>query len=345
MSIAPPNYTQIPNIILDRLSDLTGAQLKVMLLVCRETFGFHRQKTRSMKLAAIMSHTGLSKQGAISAIDVLVKDLGWVKKIEGNSGCVYEINIQKVADTTEKVKKFDHKGEDGRSKNLTEKVKKIDQGEVKKFDHSSNKDLSFKKTLKETPLTPQGEREEEGEEFEQIETPKKEFIHPVEKTDALFRNAELPPWRSRKGVNGLRKEFVEHFRDRMKEWSDDPNPSEANAKSVLISWENSSEQAKRDRLQLAWDDFEERRNREAQQQSAVQINPNDQERQERLAFIETLKPWIDCGKIKSTEYTEGQSVYAILADGRRVHERHIKWEIDLWLREERESFDEFNEIA
>ena len=40
---AGPNYTQVPNEIMDRLlPDLTGADLKVLLYLARWTFGFHR---------------------------------------------------------------------------------------------------------------------------------------------------------------------------------------------------------------------------------------------------------------------------------------------------------------
>ena len=40
---AGPNYTQVPNEIMDRwLPDLTGAELKILLYLARRTFGFHR---------------------------------------------------------------------------------------------------------------------------------------------------------------------------------------------------------------------------------------------------------------------------------------------------------------
>lgn len=43
--LAGPNYTQVPNDIMDRwLPDLTGAELKVLLYLARWTFGFHRDR-------------------------------------------------------------------------------------------------------------------------------------------------------------------------------------------------------------------------------------------------------------------------------------------------------------
>lgn len=43
MSEFKPNFTQIPNILLDDLMhDLTGGELRCLLYICRRTYGFHR---------------------------------------------------------------------------------------------------------------------------------------------------------------------------------------------------------------------------------------------------------------------------------------------------------------
>jgi hypothetical protein len=40
-----PNYTQVPDVILDELmANLTGAELKVLLYIVRRTFGFQKKR-------------------------------------------------------------------------------------------------------------------------------------------------------------------------------------------------------------------------------------------------------------------------------------------------------------
>ena len=44
MNELKPNFTQIPNVILDKLmSNLTDAELRVLMYICRRTYGFHRK--------------------------------------------------------------------------------------------------------------------------------------------------------------------------------------------------------------------------------------------------------------------------------------------------------------
>lgn len=83
MTIYKPNYTQIPNSILGDvkrgnvvdpglMATLEGAELKVLLAVCRLTFGYH-QETRRASLSMIKNMTGLSRQGVINASNSLEK--------------------------------------------------------------------------------------------------------------------------------------------------------------------------------------------------------------------------------------------------------------------------------
>ena len=72
-----PGYTQIPNEILDDLMpSLTGAQLKVLLLISRKTLGFHRD-CHAMSLSAIRSGTGLSENGVLESVRSL-EDSGFI---------------------------------------------------------------------------------------------------------------------------------------------------------------------------------------------------------------------------------------------------------------------------
>jgi hypothetical protein len=75
-----PNYTQLPNEILDRwLPALTGAEVKVLLYIARRTFGFHEQQAK-IGLRRICSGipgkdsgTGLHLETALAAVRGLEK--------------------------------------------------------------------------------------------------------------------------------------------------------------------------------------------------------------------------------------------------------------------------------
>lgn len=64
--LAPPNYTQIPNRILDFQARLKDAPLRVILCICRETFGYHR-KSAALSVSQIAKKTGLSRNHACKA--------------------------------------------------------------------------------------------------------------------------------------------------------------------------------------------------------------------------------------------------------------------------------------
>src|SRR5918998_5213978 len=80
-----PNTTQIPNEVFDTLmSKLSGGELKVLLYICRRTFGF-RKESDSISLTQIAygittragrildRGTGLSKRHVVTALKTLEK--------------------------------------------------------------------------------------------------------------------------------------------------------------------------------------------------------------------------------------------------------------------------------
>lgn len=76
-----PNYTPVPNAILDHcLSDLTGAELKVLLYIIRRTFGFqkdHDAIAYSQFIRGIKTRDGrqLDDGAGISSVATLTKAL------------------------------------------------------------------------------------------------------------------------------------------------------------------------------------------------------------------------------------------------------------------------------
>lgn len=60
------NYTQVPNTILDTMSDLKPAAFKLAMALCRLTYGYHRESVEA-SLTDLQELTGLSRQGVINA--------------------------------------------------------------------------------------------------------------------------------------------------------------------------------------------------------------------------------------------------------------------------------------
>lgn len=88
-----PNYTQIPNQFLDdRMAKLSGSAFKVLMTICRKTFGFHKEQLRDMiSDSQLMAVTGLaSKQTLYNAFKELGED---VKKTVISGHSFYEVNV------------------------------------------------------------------------------------------------------------------------------------------------------------------------------------------------------------------------------------------------------------
>lgn len=94
--IKSPNYTQVPDVVIDMLmADLSGAEFKVLIYIIRRTFGFKKDadyislsqmvngiKTREGKV--MDRGTGLGKRHIVAALKV-IEGLGIIKKIKQSS--------------------------------------------------------------------------------------------------------------------------------------------------------------------------------------------------------------------------------------------------------------------
>lgn len=71
--ILVPNAFQVPNEVVDDgwLKELGGAEFKVLLFIIRKTFGFNKISGDRIPLSQIIAGTGLARQSAVSAIQVL----------------------------------------------------------------------------------------------------------------------------------------------------------------------------------------------------------------------------------------------------------------------------------
>lgn len=66
-----PNHTQIPNELIDKwMRELSHAQFKVMIAICRKTIGWHKE-TDSISISQIAEMTGVTKKTVIVSIKEL----------------------------------------------------------------------------------------------------------------------------------------------------------------------------------------------------------------------------------------------------------------------------------
>lgn len=85
-----PDYTKVPNWVIDRLMPLVGeSELKVTLFIARKTIGWHKGKDK-LSLSQIMKGTGMSRQGALNGISRGVERKTIIREKAGQ-GYVYSL--------------------------------------------------------------------------------------------------------------------------------------------------------------------------------------------------------------------------------------------------------------
>lgn len=89
--IIAPTYTQVPNVILDALHEITDPELRLCMAISRETFGWHRQEVK-LSIPKIMQLSGLSHGGVHTAIKRLVEREWLLRTGDGNS-FKYHLNV------------------------------------------------------------------------------------------------------------------------------------------------------------------------------------------------------------------------------------------------------------
>jgi len=77
-----PDYTQVPNTILDSLPALSEPELRVALIVCRQTFGWHRERA-PLSISFLEKASGNCKPAVVAACASLVKR-GFLEKEKTN---------------------------------------------------------------------------------------------------------------------------------------------------------------------------------------------------------------------------------------------------------------------
>lgn len=92
MGVDKPNYTQIPNLLLDDLMPHMGeAELKVTMAIARQTFGYHRTKIK-LSISKLQELTGASRPTVTKGIQAGI-DRGTIIRAENGDSFVYELAI------------------------------------------------------------------------------------------------------------------------------------------------------------------------------------------------------------------------------------------------------------
>jgi len=94
MAFESPNYTQVPNDLFDdKMSRMGYAELKVVLAVCRYTFGYH-QTERRISLTKLEAMTGLTRhsviQGAMEA-----ENHGHIQRFKDSGVTLWAVRVQR----------------------------------------------------------------------------------------------------------------------------------------------------------------------------------------------------------------------------------------------------------
>ncbi len=117
-----PNYTQIPNDLFETEMQKMGyAELKVVLAVCRQTFGYHRSEMR-MSLNKIKKMTGLTKSSVIQGALEAERD-GYVKRKNDGGVTIWVVQVV-YQPKDEEVQKPYHKGIGSIPPSIKETIKK-----------------------------------------------------------------------------------------------------------------------------------------------------------------------------------------------------------------------------
>jgi len=159
-------FTQIPNNLFDDLcKELSGSAFKVISIMCRKTYGWHKTSD-CISIGQLQDVTGLSRNGVIKAIKEL-EGLGLILKTQSNIDGVslpnnYCLNVQKPIDTiyTENapvegvVQNLDGGGS---AKNALGVVQKMHYGVVQKM-HPQKKDSTKEILTKENHHLPSSKK-------------------------------------------------------------------------------------------------------------------------------------------------------------------------------------------
>lgn len=131
--IEEPNYTQVPNYIMDHLHEFSSeAELKVVLVVARKTFGWHKDRD-VISLSQLEAATGMTRSSVVAGLEAALAD-GWIERVPDGQSFSYAVVVQKLDQSK------NHTSPESRPK----PVQKVDRELVQKVD-TQKKELKKEK--------------------------------------------------------------------------------------------------------------------------------------------------------------------------------------------------------
>jgi len=127
MHIQKPNYTQIPNVLLDELmSEMRPGEFMVTMVIARKTIGWHK-RSDTISLSQFEELTGLSRQGVINSINDGIERGTIIKTTTPGKSNTYQLNIDYSDEEPDPlVKNFDPQQSRNLTNTPTKVVKKVD---------------------------------------------------------------------------------------------------------------------------------------------------------------------------------------------------------------------------
>lgn len=96
--IPPPNYTQVPNVLFQLFPEMSEAEMKITLVICRQTFGYHRKQARC-SYTYLQKSTGMGREAIRNGLKSGI-ERGTIAADPEKRG-VYALNIAEPTDGSE----------------------------------------------------------------------------------------------------------------------------------------------------------------------------------------------------------------------------------------------------
>lgn len=93
-----PNYTQVPNVLLDELmSEMKESELRVVLVAVRKIIGWHKTAPEPISVSQFMKLTGLSRQPVLNGIQAAIERGLLTVAGQGKRGVsLYTLNVTEL---------------------------------------------------------------------------------------------------------------------------------------------------------------------------------------------------------------------------------------------------------
>jgi phage replication O-like protein O len=165
MSTPRPNYTQIPNALFDAMASMKEAELRVVMAVCRQTFGWHKRRDM-ISLSRLQEITGLSRQGVINGV-TMARDHGWIKAHAAGQSFEYEIDVAEVVNQVDQlneklVNEVDQFARESSQPSRPELVNEVDRKAGKLVNEVDTQKKAEKETSKENKKKKRDERADDA---------------------------------------------------------------------------------------------------------------------------------------------------------------------------------------